>query len=85
MLALYFDSLVPNLFSHFRDYTYQIYLMGIFAQFGCKILTHKFLVSYNLGFIACILVGIYIPVFICKIIEKINWKPLLLCVGLKGT
>ena len=34
-------------------------------------------------FVLNILIGLYAPVFISKVLEKINWKPLLLCVGLK--
>ena len=83
-LALIADKHIPKLFCGFRNYTYQIFLMGIFAQMSIKILyKHINNLPYLPIYIFCILVGLYVPVIVSKLLEQINWKPLLLCVGLK--
>ena len=82
-LALILDKHVPKIFSSFRNYTYQIYLMGIFVQIFIKILyKHDIIPSYFAGYILCILVGLYIPVIISIISSKINLAPINLCLGL---
>lgn len=82
-LALIADKYIPKLLCGFRNYTYQIFLMGIFAQMFIKILYKHIPMPYILAYVICIAVGLYVPVLISKLIEKINWKPLSLCVGLK--
>lgn len=82
-LALLLDKYLPKTFFTFRNYTYQIFLIGIFAQIFVKIMYRHFGGQYYLMFVICILMGVYVPVAISKIIEKINWKPLSMCVGLK--
>ena len=95
-LALTFDAYIPKIFSSFRNYTYQIFLMGIFCQifvcilyayFGSPIYVDltfaRIDVCYLAAFLLCIAVGLYIPVIISKLIEKTGSKPLLLCIGLK--
>lgn len=82
-LALLLDKYLPKTFESFRDYTYQIFLMGIFAQMFIKILYRHVQMPYLFAYILCILVGLYVPVFVSKIIERINCPPLSLCVGLK--
>lgn len=81
-IAFILDKFTPKVFSVFRDYTYQIYLMGIFFQIAIKIVYKRMDCPYMLGFIACILAGLYGPVLVSKILLKINWCPLLWCVGL---
>ena len=82
-VALLLDKHLPKAFFSFRNYTYQIFLMGIFVQIAVKIAYRNIEMPYMLAFVLCIVVGLYVPVLISKIIEKINWKPLKLCVGLK--
>lgn len=82
-IAFLLDRYLPLSFAGFRNYTYQIYLMGIFAQIFVKILYRHFSMPYLIGWIICVMAGLYIPVLISKIIEKINWTPLSICVGLK--
>ena len=82
-LALIADKYIPKLFFSFRNYTYQIFLMGIFAQMLVKIVFKHVNWPYIPTYLLCIAFGLYVPVIVSKIIEKINWKPLLLCVGLK--
>ena len=81
--ALVADKYIPKLFCGFRNYTYQIFLMGIFAQMFVKIMYKHISMPYVAAYILCILMGLYVPVLVSKLIEKINWKPLSLCVGLK--
>ena len=82
-LALVLDRYIPKCFISFRDYTYQIFLMGIFAQFFIKILYRHLHTPYIPSFVLCILFGLYIPVLVSILIKKINWPPLLYCIGLK--
>ena len=92
-LAFILDSIYPKAFSTFRDYTYQIFLIGIFAQIAVKII-YKYILSMGLGashptlvyivfYLTCIALGLYIPVAISKVAKYINWSPILLCLGLK--
>lgn len=77
------DKYFPRLFYSFRNFTYQIFLMGIFAQMLVKIVYRHVNWPYLPTYVLCIAVGLYVPVFISKIVEKINWRPLSLCMGLK--
>lgn len=83
-LAFILDEYVPKAFCGFRDYTYQIFLMGIFVQIAVKIIYKYMHIPYLVGYLVCLTLGLYVPVIISKIIEKLNWKPLLLCIGLKN-
>lgn len=80
ILAKYY----PNLFSSFRNYTYQIYLIGIFVQILIKIIYVTLDYPYTWGYLLCVFGGLYVPVMISKIVERINWHPLCLCIGLKS-
>lgn len=82
-LALIADKYIPKLFCGFRNYTYQIFLMGILAQMFVKIMYRHISMPYVGAYLLCLLAGLYVPVLVSKLIEKINWKPLSLCVGLK--
>ena len=82
-LALILDKYIPKTFFTFRNYTYQIFLIGIFAQIFLKIMYRHISMPYVGAYILCILLGIYVPVLVSKVLEWINWKPLLVCVGLK--
>lgn len=84
-IALLADRFVPRLFFTFRDYTYQIFLMGIFAQIFVKILYRHQLTSfpYALVWILCVLAGLYLPVLVARLAERISFRPLSLCLGLR--
>lgn len=84
-LSLALDRCLPGIFSSFRNYTYQIFLIGIFAQIAVKMLYRRVDIPYLPAFIVCTLAGLYVPVIISRILEYINWGPLLVCVGLKKT
>lgn len=82
-LALILDKYLPKTFFSFRNYTYQIFLMGIFAQMFVKIVYRHITMPYLMAYLLCLAMGLYVPVLVSKLLERINWKPLLLCVGLK--
>ena len=82
-LALIADRFIPKLFYGFRNYTYQIFLMGILAQMFVKIMNRHVSMPYIGAYLFCLMAGLYVPVLVSKVIEKIDWKPLSLCVGLK--
>ncbi len=85
-LALLADRFLPRLFFSFRDYTYQIFLIGIFAQMLVKILYRHALGSwpYLIVWLLCVAVGLYIPVLIARLVEHIPFRPLALCLGLRA-
>lgn len=82
-LALYADENIPKIFSTYRLYTYQIFLMGIFAQYLVKIIYRRVDIPYVAGYILCMLFGLYVPVIVSKVAERLKFKPLNMCIGLK--
>ncbi len=78
---------VTGVFSSFRDYIYQIYLLSIiFQAFVELILWRRLFYNENffwLFYVLNVTAGMYGPVLICKLLEKISFKPLLLAFGLK--
>ena len=80
-LAVY--KLSPNIFVSFRNYTYQIYLLGLFAQEFVKLIRYKMDLPFLPVYVLSVLAGLYIPVIISLIVEKTNLKSLNLCIGLK--
>lgn len=82
-IALWLEKVYPKCFWSFRDYTYQIYLMGIFFNVIVSILRTKFGWPFGPMYIVSALLGLYMPVVISKCLEWLNWKALLLCVGLR--
>lgn len=84
IMAIAADKYMPQIMSSFRDYSYQIYLMGIFVQIAVKMLyKHGMIPYYCIGYVLCITCGIYIPVLVSMAIKKLNNKYLKLCIGLK--
>ena len=84
LIAMTADRYIPRMLSSFRDYSYQIYLMGIFVQIAIKILyRHGLLPHYGTGYVLCIAGGLYLPVLASIAIKKLNNKYLKLCIGLK--
>lgn len=77
----------PNLFSSFRNYIFQIYLFGIAFQafvelviwraVGCP--SQFVILFYALN----VLAGIYLPVLMSRVIERVPSKLVRLCFGLK--
>lgn len=84
-LALNLTPLVPRLFASFRDYTFQIFLLGIFPQIAIRIVYSQIPhseISYWTLYLASILIGIYFPVLVAKVIEKIPSPLIRRCFGL---
>ena len=81
------SKIFPELYSSFRNYTYQIFLMGIFFQMGIRYLYRQLNVEhtsvYWLLYIASVLVGLYIPVLVSKGVEKTPNKLVRIFLGLK--
>lgn len=82
-LALILDNHLPKTFFTFRNYTMQIYLIGIFAQMAVKMVRLHGGYPFSLFYVISLIAGLYVPVIIAKLLERINWEPLLLCVGMK--
>ena len=84
-LAMRCEKVRPTLFKSFRKYYYQIYLYGKFFQSPIFILFGIFgnnNIALAIGcFLLSISLGLYGPVFLARIVEKINWKPLLRIFG----
>lgn len=83
-LCLIVGKYMPQLFSTFRDYTFQIFLMGIFFQMAIRWTYVKW--GNELLFVPMwllsVLIGVYAPTFIAKIIEKKTPKYVKMCFGL---
>lgn len=83
-LCLNLSKVFPSLFVSFRDYTYQIFLMGIFFQMLIRwiylYIGNEFLFA-PLYFIS-ILIGIYVPTIITVYIKNNMSKIVKLCFGL---
>ena len=82
-LAFLLDRHLPQTFSSFRNYTYQIFLIGIFAQIAVKMVYKRVDMQYFFGYALCVLLGLYVPVIVSKFAEYLNWRTFLLCIGLK--
>jgi len=81
------STYIPSLFSSFRNYIFQIYLFGIAFQAFVELIVWRKIgcpdqLVYVFYFINA-LAGIYLPVLLCKIIERIPNKFIKNCIGLK--
>lgn len=83
VISLFLDKVWPKAFRSFRDYTYQIFLMGIFAQIAVKILYRHTGIPYVMAFALSVAAGIYIPVLVSLLVKRINFAPLSVCLGLR--
>ena len=86
-LCLKIGTYFPNLFSSFREYIFQIYLMSLpFQTFVELILWKKMFYNEQLFFVFYalnLLSGLYVPVLISKIVERCKIKPIRLYFGLQ--
>ena len=86
-LCLIIGQYYPNLFSSFREYIFQIYLMSLpFQNFVELILWRHCFYDERLFFlfyIINILSGLYIPVIISKVVERSHIRLVRLCFGLQ--
>lgn len=74
----------PNLFRSFRDYTFQIFLLGIFFQMAIRWIYIKMdnEMLFAPMWILSVIIGIYIPTIIAKFIKKYAPHIVKLCLGL---
>lgn len=85
-LCVWFTKKFPLLFSSFRDYSFQIFLLGIYPQMFVElILARKFTEPWQqpLLLILSVLLGLYIPVLVAKIAKRFHNKTLNMILGLK--
>lgn len=82
-ICLIVGKYIPHLFSSFRNYTFLIFLMGIFFQMAIRWLYVK--VGNEAFFVPMwllsVIVGVYFPTFIAICIEKFAPKYVRLCFG----
>ena len=80
------DKFIPNLFSSYRNYTYQIYLLALYFQVAIRLLYERYLSPqwFYPMFIAGILAGLYLPVAISRIAELYGGRIMRLCIGLNA-
>lgn len=86
-LSMQLSKYIPNIFSSFREYSYQIYLMSFFFQGIVELILWKklfyneslFLLFYALN----VAFGVYGPVCVTMLVKKIPCRPIRLCFGLK--
>lgn len=81
-LVLILNNSFPKTFFTFRDYYFQIFLMGYFVQILFRTLYAHLPMSYILGYLICLAFGIYIPVIIAKIIHFNRITSLYYIIGL---
>ena len=84
-LAVTLDKIISRLFFTFRDYTFQIFLFGIFFQVAVRIIYQKIGMKslYIPFYFLNVICGLYCPVLISLILKRIGNKFLLLVCGLK--
>ena len=74
----------PQLFSSFRDYTFQIFLLGIFFQmairWGYVRMGQEWL--FVPMWLLSVIIGVYAPTLIAKIIDKKTPRCIKMCFGL---
>lgn len=80
--VLILNNSFPKTFFSFRDYYLQIFLMGYFVQILFRILYAHLSMPYILGYLLCLILGIYVPVIVTKIIRSRKLTPLYYCIGL---
>lgn len=83
-LCLIVGKYIPKLFSSFRDYTFQIFLMGIFFQMAIRWTYVKWGndILFVPMWLLSVIIGIIAPTFIAKIIDKKAPKYVKMCFGL---
>ena len=83
-LCLMIAKFFPNLFCSFRDYTFQIFLIGIFFQMSIRWIYVKIdneMLFVPMWFLS-VLIGIYVPTAIAMLLKKYASQRVRLCFGL---
>lgn len=81
-LVLILNSSFPKTFFSFREYYFQIFLMGYFVQILFRTLYGHLSIPYIYGYLICLVLGFYIPVIITKIIHANKITTLYNIIGL---
>jgi hypothetical protein len=83
-LCLILGKYLPYLFSSFRDYTFQIFLIGIFFQMAIRWIYVRMgnEILFVPMWLASVVIGVYVPVLIAKGIQKYAPKNVRMCFGL---
>lgn len=83
-LCLIVGRSFPKLFSSFRDYTFQIFLIGIFSQMAIRWIYVR--MGNEMLFVPMwllsVVIGVYVPTLIAKMIQKYAPNGVKICVGL---
>jgi fucose 4-O-acetylase-like acetyltransferase len=86
-LCLKIAQYLPNLFSSFREYIFQIYLMSLPFQTFVELILWKNVFYYEeffyLFYAINLLAGLFMPVLIAKLVERCHVKMIRLCFGLQ--
>ena len=86
-LCLKIAQYLPNLFSSFREYIFQIYLMSLPFQTFVELILWKNVFYYEeffyLFYAINLLAGLFMPVLIAKLAERCHIKIIRLCFGLQ--
>lgn len=86
-LCLIVAKYLQNLFSSFREYIFQIYLMSLPFQNIVELILWKHLFYqeqlFFMFYVINILAGIYIPVLITMLVKRCPYKSIRLCFGLQ--
>ena len=86
-LCLKVAQYLPNLFSSFREYIFQIYLMSLPFQTFVELILWKNVFYYEeffyLFYAINLLAGLFMPVLIAKLVERCHIKMIRLCFGLQ--
>ena len=83
-LCLIVGKYMPKLFCSFRNYTFQIFLMGIFFQMAIRwgyVKWDNEMLFVPLWLMS-VIIGVYVPTFIARIIEKKAPTIVRMCLGL---
>ena len=83
-LCIIVGKYIPKLFSSFRDYTFQIFLMGIFFQMAIRWAYVK--LNNEMLFVPMwllsVIIGVYAPTLIATVIDRKAPKYIKMCFGL---
>lgn len=85
-LSKYLSSKYPKILGSFRDYSFQIFLLGIYPQMFVELfLMKKFTALWTqpVLLILSVLLGLYVPVLVSKLAQKVGNKYINMVLGLK--
>ena len=86
-LSMIVSHFFPRLFSYFREYIFQIYLMSLPFQNFVELILWKQLFYHEqlffLFYIINISAGLFMPVLIAKLVKRCPYKSVRLCFGLQ--